>query len=159
MGNWLEIGWWRQIPAPHRCLTFVTEPLKTYPVSQAWLSALCAFMWQRCPSHRSGIMSKKECPAIINLNVFIGKTDSFLITDVCVCVCVSGSAVSNSLWLYGLEPARLLCPWNSPGKNTGVGCHFLLQGIFPTQGSNLGLPHYRQMLYHLSYLGSLLGKL
>ena len=32
---------------------------------------------------------------------------------------------------------RLLCPWDSPGKNTGVGCHFLLQGIFPTQGSNL----------------------
>ena len=35
--------------------------------------------------------------------------------------------------------ARLLCPWNSSGKNTGVGCHFLLQGIFPTQGSNMGL--------------------
>ena len=46
------------------------------------------------------------------------------------------SVVSNSLWLCGLEPARLLCPWDSPGKNTGVGCHFLLQGIFPTQGSN-----------------------
>ena len=38
--------------------------------------------------------------------------------------------------------------------NTGVGCHFLLQGIFPTQGSNLGLPHCRQMPYHLSYQGS-----
>ena len=33
------------------------------------------------------------------------------------------------------SPARLLCPWNFPGKNTGGGCHFLLQGIFPTQGS------------------------
>ena len=41
-----------------------------------------------------------------------------------------------------------LCPWNSPGKSTGVGCHFLLQGIFPTQGLNLGLLHYRQILYH-----------
>ena len=39
---------------------------------------------------------------------------------------------------YGLYPARLLCPWDSPGKNTGVGCHALLQGIFLTQGSN---PH------------------
>ena len=39
---------------------------------------------------------------------------------------------------YGLQPARLLCPWNSPGKNTGVGCHSLLQGIFPTQGSGEG---------------------
>ena len=39
------------------------------------------------------------------------------------------------------NPARLLCPWNSLGKNTGVGCHFLLQGIFPTQGLNLCLLH------------------
>ena len=41
-----------------------------------------------------------------------------------------------------------LCPWNSPGKNTGVGSHSLLQGIFPTQGSNPGLPHFRQIIYH-----------
>ena len=40
---------------------------------------------------------------------------------------------------YGLQPTRLLCPRNSPGKNTGVGCHALLQGIFPTQGLNPGL--------------------
>ena len=48
----------------------------------------------------------------------------------------------------GLQPARLLCPCDSPGKNTGVGCPFLLQGIFPTQGSN---PHPltgRWILYH-----------
>jgi len=44
-----------------------------------------------------------------------------------------------------------LCPWNSPGKNTGVGSHSLLQGIFPTQGSNPGLPHCRQILYHPSH--------
>ena len=43
---------------------------------------------------------------------------------------------------------------NSPGKITGVGCHVLLQGIFPTQGSNPGLPHCRQILYHLSHQGS-----
>ena len=41
---------------------------------------------------------------------------------------------------------QALCPWDSPGKNTGVGCHFLLQGIFPTQGSKPGLPHCRQVL-------------
>ena len=46
------------------------------------------------------------------------------------------------------------CPWNSSGKNTGMGCHFLLQWIFPTQESNLGLPHCRQILYHLSHQGS-----
>ena len=41
--------------------------------------------------------------------------------------CVSHSVVSDSLWPHGLSPIRLLCPWNSPGKNTRVGCHFLLQ--------------------------------
>ena len=44
--------------------------------------------------------------------------------------------------------------WNSPGKNTGVGSHFLLQEIFPTQGSNLGLQRCRQILYHLIHQGS-----
>ena len=54
---------------------------------------------------------------------------------------ISRSVVSDSLQPYGLWPARLLCPWNSPGKNTGVGCQSLLQGIFPTQGSNPAFPH------------------
>ena len=40
-----------------------------------------------------------------------------------------------------LQPSRLLCPWDSPGKNTGLDCHALLQGIFPTQESNPGLLH------------------
>ena len=44
---------------------------------------------------------------------------------------------------------------DSPGKNTRVGCHFFLQGIFPTQGWNPGLPHRRQILYHLSHQGNL----
>ena len=44
---------------------------------------------------------------------------------------------------------RFLCPWNSPGKNTGLGCHSLLQGIFPTQWLISGLPHGRQILYQL----------
>ena len=46
-----------------------------------------------------------------------------------------------------LYPIRLLCPWNSPGKNTGVVSHSFLQGIFLTQDSNLSLPHCRQILY------------
>ena len=48
---------------------------------------------------------------------------------------------------------RFLRPWDFPGKNTGVGCHFLLQEIFPTQGLNPGLPHCRQTLYRLSHQG------
>ena len=46
-----------------------------------------------------------------------------------------------------------LLPWDSPGKSTGVGCHFLLQGIFPTRGSNPGLPHCKQTLYPLNHQG------
>ena len=53
-----------------------------------------------------------------------------------------------------LQPHRLYSPWNSPGQNTGVGSHFLLQGIFPTQGSNPGLPHCRHILFQLSHQGS-----
>ena len=69
-------------------------------------------------------------------------------------LCVRHSVMSHSSGPHGLWPTRLLCPWVSPGKNTAVGCHSLLQGIFLTQGSNLGLPHYRQILYHLSHLAS-----
>ena len=49
--------------------------------------------------------------------------------------------MSDSLRPHGLSSAGLLCPWDSPGKNTGVGCHALLQGISLTQGSNLRLLH------------------
>ena len=66
----------------------------------------------------------------------------------------SRSVVSNSLRPHGLQIISLLCSWDFLGKNTGVGCHFLLQEIFPTQGLNLGLPHCRQTLYHLSHQGS-----
>ena len=65
------------------------------------------------------------------------------------------------LWPHGLQPARLLYTWDFPGKDTGVACHFLLQGIFPTQGSNphllhcSSLLHYRWFLYQLSHQGKL----
>ena len=63
----------------------------------------------------------------------------------CVCVCVSCSVVPDSLTPHGLWPARLLCPWDSPGRNTGVGCHSLPQGIFLTQRWNLCLLYCRQI--------------
>ena len=56
-----------------------------------------------------------------------------------LCACSVTLVVSDFVWPYGLLPARLLCPWDSSGKNTGVGCHALRQGIFLTQGSNLHL--------------------
>ena len=60
----------------------------------------------------------------------------------------------SHVWLFATPwpiPVRFLCPWNSPGKNTGVGCHALLQGIFLVQGLNTSLLHCRQVLYHLSH--------
>ena len=61
----------------------------------------------------------------------------------------SCSIMSNSLWPHGLYD-----PWNSPGQNTGVGRFSLLQGVFPTQGSNPGLSNCRRILYQLSHKGS-----
>ena len=61
--------------------------------------------------------------------------------------------------LWTVQPSRFLCPWNSAGKNTGVSCHFLLQGIFPNQGSNPSLLASctgRWVLYHQHHLGTLL---
>ena len=57
----------------------------------------------------------------------------------CVCACMLSLQLCLTLRPYGLYPAKLLCPWDFPGKNTGVGCHFLLQGIFLTRGSSLCL--------------------
>ena len=60
----------------------------------------------------------------------------------CVHACLlSCSVMSDSLQPHGLSPIRVFCPWNFAGKNSAVGCHFLLQGIFPTQGSNPHLLH------------------
>ena len=61
----------------------------------------------------------------------------------------SGSVVSDSLRPHGVYSL-----WNSLGQNAGVGSHFLLLGIFPTQGSNPGLLHCRWILYQLSHKGS-----
>ena len=94
-----------------------------------------------------GLKKKSEC---IRHNLYIDRYRKRVVKS----ESVSCSVMSDSLQPHGLQPARLLCPWNSPGKNTGVGCHPLLQGIFLTQGSNPGLPQCRQILYRLSYLGS-----
>ena len=74
-----------------------------------------------------------------------------------MCVCVlSRSVVSQSVTLWTAAHQTPLCLWNFSGMNTGVGFHFLLQGIFPTQGLNPGLLHCRQILYSLSHQASLI---
>ena len=89
---------------------------------------------------------------------FCNKHFNFIYRKICKLVNLSQtesesescSVVSSSLWPHGLNS-----PWNSPGQNTGVGSLSLLQGIFPAQGLNPGLPHCRQILSHRSHQESL----
>ena len=67
---------------------------------------------------------------------------------------VSHPVMSSSLRYHEPQPTPLLCPWNFPGKGTGVDCHFVLWGISPTWGLNWGLLHCRQILYKLTHQGS-----
>ena len=62
--------------------------------------------------------------------------------------------MSDSVRPYGLQPTMPLYPWDSSGKNSGVDCHHLFQGVFQTKGSNLGLLNCRQILYKQSHQGS-----
>ena len=74
---------------------------------------------------------------------------------VTICAVLSHSLVSDSLWSHGLRPARLLCPWDSPGKNPGVGCHALLQGSsWPRDQTHVSYISCTGKLYHQHHLGS-----
>ena len=143
-----------------------------------WASSICLAMaptfqspqhWWLCWGLDHSVLTQ-ECPASENTDLLLLTEISiffFCLVKTClrgkarlrhcarVHACSVTSVVSNSLRPHGLRPARLLCPWDSPGKNTGVGCHFLLRGIFPTQGLTLLLPHCKQILYWLSHQGSL----
>ena len=70
------------------------------------------------------------------------------------CAPISSCVVTVKVVSDSLRPHGLYSPWNSPSQNTGVGRLSLLQGIFPTQGLNPGLLHYRQILYQLSHKGN-----
>ena len=82
----------------------------------------------------------------LGLEKSTGKKTTVIKLHLNVCCVLSRSVTSDSLRPRGLQPTRLLCLWDSPGKNTGVGCHALLQGIFPTQGLNSGLLHCHPLL-------------
>ena len=96
-----------------------------------------------------------------SLELFEGENpqrDPKMILPAAKCIIGFGFAVPRGLYMtmdigsqyYTYTSMWLLCPWNSPGKNTGVGSHSLLQGIVSTHRWNLGLPHCWQILYHLS---------
>ena len=98
--------------------------------------------WSRLPFPTPGNLPKPgiepmslASPALAGRFLIVCHLGSLL--TICMSVCSVTSVVSNSVWPCGLQPASLLCPWNSPGKNTEVGCYALLKGIFPIQESNL----------------------
>ena len=84
---------------------------------------------KKCPDF--GFTQLIEIPGCVTLDKSLNDSKSQLL-----CLLFSDSVASNSLQPHGLQPARLLCPWDSPGKSTGVGCQFLLQGVFPTKVLN-----------------------
>ena len=94
--------------------------------------------------HKESVMSEWLTLSLINSIFWMRKWRVRV-----ACESESGLVVSDSL-----PPQGLYSSWNSPGQNTGVGSLSLLQGIFPTQGSNPSLPHCRQILYQLSHKGS-----
>ena len=109
-----------------------------------------------CTSSWAGSSPQGILPLITALNS-TDHNDLFICLSHLMCV-LSCSVEYNSFQPRGLKPARLLFPWGYPGKNTGVGYHFLFQEIFPTQKSNLcllWLPHWQADSLPLSQLGSL----
>ena len=121
------------------------------------LTVFHCFLWM-CLLSSSGVLSSRQAGTVskhpLDSSLVTGYSLQILSERRNECLLyacmLSCSVESHSLWVHGLYPARLLCPWNSPGKNTGVGCHSFLQVIFVTQGSNpclLCLLHWQ--LHHL----------
>ena len=130
------------------CSHIPESPAPAWP----WGSQLDGYLSAECEQAR--LVLWPDCPCV-------KWSQGLPLAEVVVCVaratCVHAKSFSHVqlcaiLWTAA---ARLLCPWDSPGKKIGVGCHSLLQGIFPTQGLIPGLLHCRQILYQLSHLGSL----
>ena len=96
-------------------------------------------MTEQLTQGRSGLTGIKRTTALRGLCPLISLQAKVKVSQLCPTFC---------------DPHGLYSPWNSPGQNMGVGSLSLLQGIFPTQGSNSGLPHCRQILYLLSHWGS-----
>ena len=120
-----------------------------------WCPVACKInLWQGLPWQSNGWgsmfdpCSKNEDPACYEVPE--------LIYDERLTCMHSCSVMSNPLQSHGLQSTKLLCSWISPSRNTGMGCHFLLQGIFPTQRSNPRLwclLHWEADSLPLSYLG------
>ena len=127
------------------CLS-LCDPMDCSPPGSSVLGILQAriLQWVTMPSSRGRSPGTKPKSSALQVDSLPPANPWITVNESESC-----SVVSDSSWPHGLYS-----PWNSPGQNTGVGSLSLLQGIFPTQGLNPGLPHCRQILYQLSHKGS-----
>ena len=161
--TWFKIQWWE---VNLSCIWVFEERRRTQNASLLHSLSTCDGLletklwrpWEVTPRSADFILRQKFLhPESVDLfqgthklliyfcdwTYFCGKRVIVSVHQISSGLLFSRSIVFDSLWPRGLQPARLLCPWDSPGKNTGVGCHSLLQGIFSTQGSNLHLLHWQ----------------
>ena len=119
-----------------------TKPMNQFLQDQQWLPPLFSCCLRS--SEKSVIKYRAE---VITGKISAPYLEVSCRSSDCCCCCLVTKSCPTLLRSYGLQPARLLCPQDFPGTDTGVGCHFLLQGILLTQGLN-------PCLWHLQ-LGSL----
>ena len=113
-------------------------------MNQPWVY-MCSPSWQLNFQTQIILLAQVDTNTYLYLSIYL---------SIRICTVLSCSVMSNSLQPPGLHPPGFSVHEDSPGKNTGVGCHAILKGIFPTQESNPGLPYCRWILYHLSHQGS-----
>ena len=133
-------------------MTVNTQKQPKYPLTDEWIKKIFFY-----PGHLPKPEIQPRSPAWQAASVYIYMyihihTCTYTCIHICICCYLIAESCPTLLQLQGLYPTRFLYPWNFPGKDTGVGCHFLLQGIFPTQGLN---PHILQvsctMTIHVGY--------
>ena len=151
--------WWRitefDLPGSARgsaccCSGNRNKPISRRGLGQDWRTRLALPAQDR--EDPVGLKIKTDSPTDVRVHsfkklhqVFYTSILKTLFFSWCVCL-IHQSCLTLCNPMAPLT--RLLCPWDSPGKNTGMGCHFILHGIFPTQGLNLCLLFCRRILYH-----------
>ena len=134
---------------PRLCLTFAQEPQTSPPAKPNKVVSPGFFLFSQYPALTSlcgslGLVmyfSRTYREYIFQFQFFLWSLLSPDSSWGILCVHLFSLSVVCDAVQYGLSPTRLLCPWHSPGKKMGVECHFLLQGISPTQGWNPCLLH------------------
>ena len=110
-----------------------------------WVSARWLVFDMSCKENIYNFSKMTLCPLPVYF-YFPKMKAKFQFGRLCWCACLVVLIVSDSVWFYALQPTSLLCPWDSPGKNTRGGCHALLQGIFPTCVSYIAGMFFKNIL-------------